>query len=79
MALTDHATLQKKKARRKAEQFRRSRWTFLRYAEKLRAKHGAEVYTVVYYCGKFYTYRSTTSPSWPPSHGQLVCAIHVLR
>jgi len=67
-ALREQATLR----RTAREQFRRRRYTFLKSASAISTDCQADVYVVVFRHGKYFTFKSTDRPSWPPSQEEIV-------
>jgi hypothetical protein len=67
-ALREQATLR----RTLREQFRRRRYTFLKSASAISTDCQADVYVVIFRQGKYFTFKSTSRPSWPPSQEEIV-------
>ena len=54
------------------ENFRRRRKNFVKRASEISSAFDAKVYVVIFKNDKFYTFKSTKSPSWPPSKEEIV-------
>jgi hypothetical protein len=59
-------------AKAQAERRRKRRISLLKKAHEFSTICGADVYVVLRYKGKFYTYSSFSHPSWPPSRPEIV-------
>ena len=55
------------------ETFRRRKLNFLKRGNDISAAFQADVYILISWNGKFFTYKSTDRPSWPPAEDELVC------
>jgi hypothetical protein len=54
------------------ETFRRRKLNFLKRGNDISAAFEADVYILISWNGKFFTYKSTDQPSWPPAEDDLV-------
>ncbi len=52
--------------------FRKRSLTLLRKAQELRSRCRADIYIVMLYEDRYYTFKSTDKSSWPPSENEIV-------
>ena len=58
--------------RREREMFRKRKICHLRKANELAQKCNADVYTIIFRKGKYFTYSSTERKGWPPDDKMIV-------
>ena len=58
--------------RQTGEKFRKRKESLFRKCDELRIHCQADVYILVCRNGKYFVYKSTDHPSWPPSPEQIV-------
>ena len=56
------------------DSFRKRSQTVIRKAHELAVRHGAQVYVVVQFNGRFQTYNSVEGEQWPPTLERIVSA-----
>jgi len=59
-------------AKKLRKSLQRRKHTIFQKAYELGKFHGVEVAVTIYGQGRFYTFRTTDHPSWPPSMKQIV-------
>lgn len=56
------------------EKFRKRKVSCLKKVHELGSLCQAEVYILIFRNGKYYTYKSTNQPDWPPPDSEIVCS-----
>jgi hypothetical protein len=72
LRLNPDTKIQKAKAKQLYELIRKRRETVFRKAEELRCFGNVDIYILIGYKGKLFTYTSTERSSWPPTKEQIV-------
>jgi len=60
---------------RKQQNFQRRKHTLLKKAYELGQLGNADIAFFIYKAGRYFTYRSTDRPSWPPTWEEIVSTI----
>jgi SRF-type transcription factor (DNA-binding and dimerisation domain) len=63
---------QRNRRRAVREKFRKRSSSWFRKGNELAQMTGADIYIVICHGNKYYTYKSTDRPGWPPSEQDIV-------
>ena len=64
--------IQRSDRRAVREKFRKRSSSWFRKGNELAQMTGADIYIVIRHGNKYYTYKSTDRPGWPPSEQDIV-------